>query len=61
MKNKYKNISNLDLFVPQVGLVKAGEEVLTEVDINNSNFEKVEKVKITPPKELITEDKNKLN
>ena len=46
MKNKYKNISNLDLFVPQVGLVKAGEEVLTEVDINNSNFEKVEKVKI---------------
>jgi hypothetical protein len=61
MKNKYKNISKLDLFVPQVGLVKAGEEVLTEVDINNSNFEKVEKVKITPPKELITEDKNKLN
>ena len=61
MKNKYKNISNLDLFVPQVGLVKAGEEELTEVDINNSNFEKVEKVKITPPKELITEDKNKLN
>jgi hypothetical protein len=61
MKNKYKNISNLDLFVPQVGLVKAGEEVFTEVDINNSNFEKVEKVKITPPKELITEDKNKLN
>jgi hypothetical protein len=56
--NTYKNISNEDLYVPQVGLVKAGGEVKTEVDINNSNFQKVVPVKPVATKE---EDKNKIN
>jgi len=58
--NKYKNISATDLFVPQVGLVKAGEEVETEVDINNSNFQKVVPAKPAPEK-VKEEDKNKIN
>jgi len=57
---KYKNISETDLFVPQVGLVKAGEVVETEVNINNSNFQKVEPAKPVQAKEK-EEDKNKIN
>ena len=57
---KYKNISETDLFVPQVGLVKAGGEVETEVEINNPNFQKVEPTKPAQAKEK-EEDKNKIN
>jgi hypothetical protein len=57
---KYKNISEIDWFVPQVGLVKAGEVIETEVDINNSNFQKVEPAKPVQSKEK-EEDKNKIN
>lgn len=46
---KYKNITKEDWLVPQVGLVKAGEEVETEVEINNSNFQKVEPAKEKVP------------
>jgi hypothetical protein len=55
---KYKNMSATDLFVPQVGLVKAGEEVETEVEINNSNFQKVGPTKPAQATEKV-EDKNK--
>lgn len=39
--NKYKNISNQDLEIPGVGVVKAGEIIESESQINNSNLEKV--------------------
>lgn len=39
--NKYKNISNEDLVIPNLGIVQAGEMVETELDINNSNLEMV--------------------
>lgn len=57
--NTYKNISKEDLYVPQVGLVKAGEEVKTEININNSNFQKVVPAKPTQVK--TEENKNKIN
>lgn len=38
---KYKNITKTDLYIPNVGLVKAGEVVETEIQINNQNFELV--------------------
>ena len=57
--NKYKNITSEDLYIPNLGLVKAGEIVETEMSINNANFQKVvEPAKTaTPVKE---EDKNKI-
>ena len=41
MKFKYKNISDQDLEIPYVGVVKAGEVIESEVEINNANLEKV--------------------
>jgi len=57
---EYKNISTTDLFVPNVGLVKAGAIVKTKVNINNPNFEKVvAEIKPAPPKEIIKEEVKK--
>lgn len=36
---KYKNKTKDDLYLPEVGLVKAGATVETEQKINNPNFE----------------------
>ena len=38
---KYKNISQNDLMVPNVGLIKAGETIETNIEINNVNFKKI--------------------
>lgn len=60
--NKYKNISNKDLYLPNIGLVKAGSVVETEIEINNANFEKVVNKAIEPEKDkMITKEdyKNK--
>lgn len=38
---KYKNISHNDLMVPNVGIIKAGEVVETNIEINNVNFKKI--------------------
>ncbi len=40
---KFKNISKQDLYIPDVGLVRAGEEKEMPEGFSNSNFEKVEK------------------
>jgi len=40
---KYKNTSDQDLEIPNVGIVKAGEVIESEVEINNANLEKVAK------------------
>lgn len=40
---KFKNISDTDLTIPNVGVVKAGEVVELPADFHNANFEKVEK------------------
>lgn len=39
--NKYKNISDQDLTIPNIGIVKSGEVVETEFEINNQNLEEV--------------------
>ena len=36
---KYKNITDQDLTLPEIGEVKAGEVIETEKEINNQNFE----------------------
>jgi len=36
---KYKNITKKDLYLNEIGLVKAGETVETKDEINNPNFE----------------------
>lgn len=51
--NKYKNITNQDLYIPNIGLVKAGEVIETKLEINNSNFEKV-------VNKVIESEKNKM-
>jgi hypothetical protein len=57
---KYKNISGLELEVSGVGIVKAGEEVETDVEINSANFQKVElEVNETKPLEKPSSDKSK--
>lgn len=38
---KYKNISQNDLMVPNVGLIKAGETIETNIEINNVNFKRI--------------------
>jgi len=54
--NKYKNITNQDLYLPNIGLVKAGEIVETEISINNANFQKVvSKVIESEENKMITE------
>ncbi len=54
---EYKNISTTDLFVPNVGLVKAGAIVKTKVNINNPNFEKVvAEIKPAPAEKIIKEE-----
>jgi|GEM_PF-2077048 len=35
----YKNITKKDLYLNEIGLVKAGETVKTKDEINNPNFE----------------------
>lgn len=35
----YKNISDKDLSIPNIGVIKAGESVDTEKEISNKNFE----------------------
>jgi hypothetical protein len=39
----FKNKTKEDFFIPDVGLVRAGEEKEMPEGFNNSNFEKVEK------------------
>lgn len=41
----YKNISDKDLMLPNIGIVKAGENIKTSVEISNKNFELVVKEK----------------
>jgi hypothetical protein len=41
----YKNISDKDLMLPNIGVVKAGENIDTEKEISNKNFELVLKEK----------------
>jgi len=41
-KYKHKNISGIDLSIPNVGVVKAGEEREMPEGFNNVNFKKVE-------------------
>lgn len=40
---KFKNTSKQNLYIPDVGLVRAGEEKEMPEGFNNPNFEKVEK------------------
>jgi len=37
---KYKNISQDDLMVPNVGIIKSGETIETNIEINNVNSKK---------------------
>ncbi len=39
--SKYKNISDKDLSIPGIGIVKAGEEREMPEGFNNANFKKV--------------------
>lgn len=41
MKYKYKNISHNDLMVPNVGIIRAGETIETNIEINNVNFKRI--------------------
>jgi len=46
MQNKVvKNITEQDLTIPDVGVVKSGETVEVPVDFNNPNFETVSEAK----------------
>jgi len=38
----YKNKTNQDFILPNIGFVKAGETIESSVPIENANFEKVE-------------------
>lgn len=40
-KKNVVNITETDLFVRGIGLVKAGEEVTVPADFNNANFKEV--------------------
>jgi hypothetical protein len=55
---KYKNITTKDLYLANIGLVKAGAIIDTKKEINNSNFELVKNV-VKPIVEI--DNKNKLN
>lgn len=46
MKYKYKNISQNDLMVPNVGIIKAGESIETNIEINNVNFKRLFEEKV---------------
>lgn len=48
---KYKNISQNDLMVPNVGLIKAGETIETNIEINNVNFKKIVEEKVVKKEE----------
>jgi len=43
---KYKNISNRDLAIPNLGVVKAGETFESKDEIKNRNFEEVKEEKL---------------
>ena len=43
--NKYKNISDKDLALPNIGIVKAGKVIESEIEINNVNFELIKEDK----------------
>jgi len=43
---KYKNITKIDLELPNIGIVKAGEVVELPEGFNNANFTKVVEAKI---------------
>lgn len=42
---KYKNISQEDLSLPNIGIVKSGEEIDQPEGFNNANFQKVGETK----------------
>jgi len=42
---KFKNITNQDLSIPDIGIVKAGEIKEMPEGFNNANFEKVKEEK----------------
>ena len=46
---QYKNISDKDLTLPEIGIVKAGEFTEQPDGFNNANFEKVGEVKKPKP------------
>ncbi len=48
---KYKNISQDDLMVPNVGIIKSGETIETNIEINNVNFKKVFEEKVGDKKD----------
>lgn len=47
---KVKNISNRNLVIPGVGLVKSGEEAVVPKEFHNANFEEVKSAPKTEPK-----------
>lgn len=47
---KFKNISNEELTLPEIGVVKAGETIEAPEGFNNANFEKVGEA-VRPKKE----------
>lgn len=58
MKNyRHKNISNQDLTIPGIGIVKAGEEKEMPDGFNNANFVKVKDKKTKKEEEEIEEKK----
>jgi len=44
-KYRHKNITDKDLAIPGIGIVKAGEEVETDENFNNANFTRIKKRK----------------
>jgi len=60
MKNyRHKNISNQDLTIPGIGIVKAGEEKEMPEGFNNANFVKVKEKKIKKEEEEKVEEEEK--
>ena len=47
---QYKNISDKDLMLPGIGVVKAGENIEQPDGFNNANFEKVGEAKRQRPR-----------
>ena len=56
---KFKNISNKDLSIPDVGIVEAGDTVELPETFNNVNFQRVETQK--SKKEKVELDEENIN
>lgn len=58
---KYKNISDQDLSIPGVGIVKAGEVADLPEGFHNANFQSVEQPERTRSKKVEPDVENKNN